>query len=51
MRPDLRSDSENNGACDLYWIASAEARKRGYLPRTVRSYFDLKDLKSRQDLE
>jgi hypothetical protein len=41
----------NNGACDLYWIASAEARKRGYLPRTVRLYFDLKDLKSRQDLE
>lgn len=49
--PGLEIRQRNNGACDLYWIASAEARKRGYLPRTVRLYFDLKDLKSRQDLE
>jgi hypothetical protein len=49
--PGLEIRQRKNGVCDLYWIASAEARKRGYLPRTERLYFDLKSLKDRQDLE
>jgi hypothetical protein len=49
--PGLEIRQRKNGVRDLYWIASAEARKRGYLPRTVRLYIDLKSPKDRQDLE
>ena len=49
--PGLEIRQRKNGVCDLYWIASAEACKRGYLPRTVRLYIDLESLKDSQDLE
>jgi hypothetical protein len=34
-----------------YWEVSAEARKRGYKPRTVHLYFDIETPKERLELE
>lgn len=49
--PGLQILRRGNGAVHLYWVATADARRRGYLPRTVRLYFDLGNLRGRRDLE
>jgi hypothetical protein len=39
--PGLHLVKRLNGVVHQYWEASAEARSRGYLPRTVRLHFDV----------
>ena len=41
----------SNGTMQQYWEASAEARNRGYLPRTVRLHFDLETTQGRKAVE
>jgi hypothetical protein len=36
---------------ELYWKPNAEARKRGYVPRSVRLHYDLTTVAGRLDLE
>jgi hypothetical protein len=49
--PGLQVLERPNGAIHQYWIASAQARNRGFLPRTVRLHCDLSDPAMRRDLE
>jgi len=42
---------ERRGRLELYWKPNAEARKRGYVPRSVRLHFDLTTIAGRLDLE
>ena len=49
--PGLHLVRRSNGIVHQYWEASAEARSRGYQPRTVHLYFDLETPKGRNDLE
>jgi hypothetical protein len=42
---------ERRGRLELYWKPNAEARKRGYVPRSVRLHFDLATIAGRVDLE
>ena len=49
--PGLQVLERPNGAIHQYWIASAEARKRGFIPRTLRLYCDLADPIARRELE
>src|ERR1700757_3022207 len=49
--PGLHLVRRSNGIVHQYWEASAEARSRGYQPRTVHLYFDLETPKGRSDLE
>jgi hypothetical protein len=41
---------ERRGRVELYWKPNAEARKRGYVPRSVRLHFDLSTATGRLDL-
>ena len=49
--PGLQVLERPNGAIQQYWVASAGARKRGFIPRTVRLYCDLADPVARRELE
>ena len=49
--PGLDIRDRENGTRDLYWIATALARKRGYLPRTVRLHYDFAIPADRRELE
>jgi hypothetical protein len=49
--PGFKLVKRANGLLQQYWRASDKARKRGYLPRTVRLYFDLTTPQSREELE
>jgi hypothetical protein len=47
----VANSESKNGARDRYWVATAAARTRGYLPRTVRLHYDLGGSAGRHDLE
>jgi hypothetical protein len=49
--PGLDIRERENGTRDLYWIATVQSRKRGYLPRTVRLHYDLANPMDRRELE
>ena len=49
--PCLQLLERANGTVHQYWIASAEARSRGYVPRTVRLSYDLSNSTARRELE
>jgi hypothetical protein len=49
--PGFELRERNNGARDQYWIATAAARTRGYLPRMVRLHYDRGGSAGRHDLE
>jgi hypothetical protein len=49
--PGFRLLERKNGEAHQYWIATTAARQRGYLPRTVRLYFDLETAEGRHALE
>jgi hypothetical protein len=48
--PGLDIRERENGTRDLYWIATVQSRKRGYLPRTVRLHYDLANPMDRREL-
>ena len=48
--PGLDIRERENGTRVLYWIATVQARKRGYLPRTVRLHYDLANPMDRREL-
>jgi hypothetical protein len=49
--PSLHLVKRSNSGVQQYWEASATARSRGYLPRTVRLHFDLETFEGRRALE
>jgi hypothetical protein len=49
--PGLHLVRRSNGTVQQYSEASAEARNRAYLPRTVRLHFDLEAMQGRKALE
>jgi hypothetical protein len=49
--PGLTVIERSNGEVHQYWRVSEEARARGYLPRTVRLYYDLATMAGRLELE
>jgi hypothetical protein len=49
--PGLQSTRRSNGEVHQHWIATKEARARGYLPRTVRLHCDLTTLAGRPELQ
>lgn len=49
--PGLHLVKRADGRLHQYWEASAEARSRGYLPRTVRLHFDIGMAQGREALE
>jgi hypothetical protein len=49
--PGLHLVRRRNGVVHQYWEASAQARKRGYLPRTVHLHYDLETIAGRRELE
>jgi hypothetical protein len=49
--PGLTIIERSNGEVHQYWRVSEEGRARGYLPRTVRLYYDLATMAGRLDLE
>ena len=49
--PGLHLVKRCNGGVQQYWEASATARSRGYLPRTVRLHFDLETFEGHRALE
>jgi hypothetical protein len=49
--PGLHLVRRKNGVVHQYWEASAQARKRGYLPRTVHLRYDLETIAGRLELE
>jgi hypothetical protein len=49
--PGLQVVERTNGAIHQYWIATADARKHGFLPRTVRLHYDLSDAAGRRELQ
>ena len=49
--PGLTIIERSNGEVHQYWRVSEEARARGYLPRTVRLYYDLATMAGRLELE
>ena len=42
---------ERRGRVEFYWKASPTARKRGYVPRSVRLHYDLSTVAGRHELE
>jgi hypothetical protein len=49
--PGLHLVKRSNGDVQQYWETTAAARKRGYLPRTVRLHFDMGSSQGREALE
>lgn len=49
--PGFELRERKNGTRDQYWVATAAARTRGYLPRTVRLHYDLSGSAGRHALE
>ena len=49
--PGLQLVERRAGSFDQYWVASPEARRRGYLPRTVRLHYDFTTSSGRSELE
>jgi len=49
--PGLTIIERSNGEVHQYWRVSEEARARGYLPRTVRLYYDVATMVGRLELE
>jgi hypothetical protein len=49
--PGLQLLERTNGAIHQYWIARADARSRGFLPRTVRLHYELANSIGRHELE
>ena len=49
--PGLQITQRPNGEVHQHWIATKEARARGYLPRTVRLHCDLTTVAGRLELQ
>jgi hypothetical protein len=49
--PGLQLVERLGGVIQQYWVASPDARRRGYQPRTVRLHYDLAAPAGRADLE
>jgi hypothetical protein len=49
--PGLQLVDRPGGVIQQYWVANPDARRRGYMPRTVRLHYDLATPTGRADLE